>query len=225
MENSEKKAKKKKIPLFPTLKTSNTVRNFKGHPMISDSSDDSDILENLSDYETNEEQYHTIYSKMNNKKNNNDLKLKGLQLLDLNKSNSDINSCLTPRPTLDAFRDIEEYVAKSTFAKNKINYNNENKNLKDEGKTSDIRNIKKDNLKIVNDFYINNEGDIIELTDNTQNNEENNNIILGPLMEEDENFNSIFINQNKPIFSSIKELWEYQKILLENQIFDMKSKK
>ena len=59
---------------------------------------------------------------------------------------------------------------------------------------------------------------------NKQNNEENN-IILGPLMEEDENFNSIFINQNKSIFSSIKELWEYQKILLENQIFDMKSKK
>ena len=232
MENSENKIKKKKIPLFPTLKASNTVRNFKGHPMLSDSSDDSDILENLSDYETNEEQYHTIYSKMNNIKNNNDLKLKGLQLLDLNKSNSEISSSLTPRPTLDAFRDIEEYVAKSTFDKNKINSNNENKSLKDEGKTLDIKYSKKDNFKIINDFYINNEGDIIELTDNTQkdgknkqNNEENNDIILGPLMEEDENFNSIFINQNKPIFSSIKELWEYQKILLENQIFDMKSKK
>ena len=44
-------------------------------------------------------------------------------------------------------------------------------------------------------------------------------------MEEDENYRSIFINQNKSIFNSKKELWKFQKILLDNQIFDIKSKK
>ena len=225
--NTTNTAKKKKVPLFPTFKTSNTLKTLKGHPMLSDSSDDSDI-ENLSDCEINEN--NIIYSRINNKNNNKDLKSKGLKLLELNKSKSEMNSYLTPRPSIDAFEDIEEYVAKSAFDKNKINNNNENKNLKDEGKTSDNYYVKKNSATIINDFYINNEGDI-ELKNNTQkdgknkqNNEENN-IILGPLMEEDENFNSIFINQNKSIFSSIKELWEYQKILLENQIFDMKSKK
>ena len=43
-------------------------------------------------------------------------------------------------------------------------------------------------------------------------------------MEEDENFGSIFINQNKSIFNSKKELWKFQKILLDNQIIDFKSK-
>ena len=226
MKNSTNTTKKKKVPLFPTFKTSNTLKTLKGHPMLSDSSDGSDI-DNLSDCEINEN--NIIYSRMNKKINNKDLKLNGL--LDLNKSKSEMNSYIAPRPTIDAFKDIEEYVAKSAFDKNKINNNNENKNPKDEGKIQDINFIKKNSAKIINDFYINNEGDI-ELTNNTQkdgknkqNNEENNNIILGPLMEEYENFNSIFINQNKSIFSSIKELWDYQKILLENQIFDMKSKK
>ena len=44
-------------------------------------------------------------------------------------------------------------------------------------------------------------------------------------MEEDENFRSILFNQNKSIFNSKKELWKFQKILLENQIIDFKSKK
>jgi hypothetical protein len=43
-------------------------------------------------------------------------------------------------------------------------------------------------------------------------------------MEEDENFRSIFINQNVSIFNSKKELWKFQKILLDNQIIDFKSK-
>ena len=221
------KTKKKKVPLFP-LKSYKTVNNIKGHPMLSDSSDDSDILDNLSDCEANED--NTIYSKINNKINNKDFKLQ-LNLLNLNVSKSDINPYMTPRPTIDAFRDIEEYVAESSLDKNKINNNSEIKNQKDEGKTPEIN--KKENFKIINDFYINNDGDI-ELTDNTQKDGKNkqknegNNVItkfLGPLLEEDEYSTTIFINQNKSIFSSIKELWEYQKILLENQIFDMKSKK
>jgi hypothetical protein len=62
----------------------------------------------------------------------------------------------------------------------------------------------------------------------TKNNKKsnNNNItnIYGALMEEDENFRSIFINQNVSIFNSKKELWKFQKILLDNQIIDFKSK-
>ena len=227
MENSEDTTKKKKIPLFPVLKTSKTLKNLKGHPMLSDSSDDSDILGNISDYEEDDEEIHTIYSKMNNKIDNNDLKLKGTKSLKLEREKSKIN--LIPRPTIDAFRDIEEYVEKNTLDKNINNIYKENKIRKSEGRPQVKKENKKVTFKIVNDFYINNEGDI-ELTDNTpkdgKNNEENkdNTISLGPLMEEYENSNSIFINQNKSIFSSKKELWEFLKILLENHIFDMKSK-
>ena len=152
--------------------------------------------------------------------------------LNINKYN---NSSITPRGPVDNFRDIEEYLAKITLEKGSTNTFIDIKNKKKEGNSPEKKINQKESCKIINDFYINNEGDI-ELTDSNkkdgkskQKNEINNNVnvtqSLGPLMEEDENYNSIFINQNKSISNSKKELWKFQKILLENQIFDMKSKK
>jgi hypothetical protein len=43
-------------------------------------------------------------------------------------------------------------------------------------------------------------------------------------MEEDENNKNISLNRNKSIFGSIKDLWKFQKILLENDIIDIISK-
>ena len=151
---------------------------------------------------------------------------------------------------------------------NKIN-DNKNKNKdKNKDKTKDKNKDKskdkkisgeKNEIKIINDFFINNEGDI-ELSGNnikdskeiinqvlgvkipTTNNiitstsnikdsknkqkTNNNNItkFLGPLMEEDENNKNMSINHDKSIFNSVKDLWKFQKILLENDIIDSISK-
>jgi hypothetical protein len=45
-------------------------------------------------------------------------------------------------------------------------------------------------------------------------------------MEEDENNKNLnmSINHNKSIFNSVKDLWKFQKILLENDIIDIISK-
>ena len=222
---------KKKIPLFPKCKTTSLFKKHNGNAMLSDSSDDSDILNDSSDYDTNDD-------KNNDKeeiiKKNEFMRLKTFNI-EVDKSNDNI-SCLTPRKSIiDGFRDIEEYVSKNTYDKtnlNKIN-DNKNKNKKKEEKSPDKKDNNKKENKIINDFFINNEGDI-ELKEenkkdgkNKQKSNKNNNYIaksLGPLMEEDENYGSIFINQNKSIFNSKKELWKFQKILLDNQIIDFKSK-
>ena len=199
--------------------------------MLSDSSDDSDILNDSSDYDTNDD-------KNNDKeeiiKKNEFMRLKTFNI-EVDKSNDNI-SCLTPRKSIiDGFRDIEEFVSKNTYDKtnlNKIN-DNKNKNKKKEEKSPDKKDNNKKENKIINDFFINNEGDIEFKEENKkdaknkQKSNKNNNYIaksLGPLMEEDENYGSIFINQNKSIFNSKKELWKFQKILLDNQIIDFKSK-
>lgn len=247
MENSDKP--KKKVPMFPKYKSYGAIKIYNPNQMISDSSDDSNIFENSSDNE-NEEQKNNS-NKINldinidneqNKVKNELPKNKTLNLV-INKSN--INSTLTPRISIDIFKDIEEYVSNNVYSNyvnknnnnnnknNKDNKNNKNnKNKNKEGKTPNKINEKKEN-KIINDFFINKEGDI-ELFENTQNDEKKNHKSrkntyvmtksLGPLMEEDENYKSIFINQNKSIFSSKKDLWKFQKILLENQIIDYKSK-
>jgi hypothetical protein len=43
-------------------------------------------------------------------------------------------------------------------------------------------------------------------------------------MEEDENNKNMSISYNKSIFNSVKDLWKFQKILLENDIIDIISK-
>ena len=222
---------KKKIPLFPKCKTTSLFKKHNGNAMLSDFSDDSDILNDSSDYDTNDD-------KNNDKeeiiKKNEFMRLKTFNI-EVDKSNDNI-SCLTPRKSIiDGFRDIEEFVSKNTYDKtnlNKIN-DNKNKNRKKEEKSPDKKDNNKKENKIINDFFINNEGDIEFKEENKKNaknkqkSNKNNNYIaksLGPLMEEDENYGSIFINQNKSIFNSKKELWKFQKILLDNQIIDFKSK-
>ena len=224
MQNNEKP--KKKIPLFPKSKTTALLKKYNGNAMLSDSSDDSDILEDSSDYEANEESNNNkIYF-------NNDLNNK-INPIHKTKTFIDNANSLSPRKSIDDFKDIEEYVSKYNYDKNNKNKNNnkitenKNKNKKKEGKTPE----KKKENKIINDIFINKEGDIVLSDKNkkeTKNNQKsnNNNItnIYGALMEEDENFRSIFINQNVSIFNSKKELWKFQKILLDNQIIDFKSK-
>ena len=225
MQNIEKP--KKKIPLFPKSKTTALLKKYNGNAMLSDSSDDSDILEDSSDYEANEESNNNkIYF-------NNDLNNK-INPIHKTKTFIDNANSLSPRKSIDDFKDIEEYVSKYNYDKNNKNnknnnkiIENKNKNKKKEGKTPE----KKKENKIINDIFINKEGDIVLSDKNkkeTKNNQKsnNNNItnIYGALMEEDENFHSIFINQNVSIFNSKKELWKFQKILLDNQIIDFKSK-
>ena len=222
---------KKKIPLFPKYKTTTLFKKHNGNAMLSSSSDDSDILNDSSDNET----YEGI--KNNNNKveviKNEFMRMKTFNV-EVGKSN-DNDPCLTPRKSIiDGFKDIEEYVSKSAYGNKNINKINDNmnKNKKKDQKSPDKKDNKKEN-KIINDFFINNEGDIEFKEENKkdaknkQKSNKNNNYIaksLGPLMEEDENFGSIFINQNKSIFNSKKELWKFQKILLDNQIIDFKSK-
>ena len=222
---------KKKIPLFPKYKTTALFKKYSGNAMLS-SSDDSDILNDSSDYETTEDKNNNN-NKIGTIKKNELMRIKTFTI-EVDKSN-DNDTCITPRKSIvDGFKDIEEYVSKSAYENkslNKIN-DNKNKNKKKEEKSPDKKDNKKEN-KIINDFFINNEGDI-EIKEETkkdgknkQNSNKNNNHIaksLGPLMEEDENFGSIFINQNKSIFNSKKELWKFQKILLDNQIIDFNSK-
>ena len=228
MQNNDKQ--KKKIPLFPKFNTTSILKKYNRNAMLSDSSDDSGIFENSSDYEANDEQ--------NNKNNiylNNDIKEKKIQIHRIKTIETDKNNYKSKK-SVDDFKDIEEYVSTHAYdKKNMNNYknninskNNDNKNKKKGGKTPE----KKKENKIINDFFINNEGDIEFSENNKKDNKNkqksnNNNItnIFGPLMEEDENYKSIFINQNKSIFNSKKELWKFQKILLENQIIDFKSKK
>ena len=54
MQNSENN-KKKKIPLYPIFKTTSTFKKNRENAIISDSSDDSNILEDSSDFETNKD--------------------------------------------------------------------------------------------------------------------------------------------------------------------------
>ena len=222
---------KKKIPLFPKYKTTALFKKYSGNAMLS-SSDDSDILNDSSDYETTEDKNNNN-NKIGTIKKNELMRIKTFTI-EVDKSN-DNDTCITPRKSIvDGFKDIEEYVSKSAYENkslNKIN-DNKNKNKKKEEKSPDKKDNKKEN-KIINDFFINNEGDIEFKEEskkngkNKQKSNKNNNYMaksLGPLMEEDENFGSIFINQNKSIFNSKKELWKFQKILLDNQIIDFKSK-
>ena len=223
---------KKKIPLFPKYKTTALFKKYSGNAMLS-SSDDSDILNDSSDYETTEDKNINNNNKIGTIKKNELMRIKTFTI-EVDKSN-DNDICITPRKSIvDGFKDIEEYVSKSAYENkslNKIN-DNKNKNKKKEEKSPDKKDNKKEN-KIINDFFINNEGDIEFKEEskkngkNKQKSNKNNNYMaksLGPLMEEDENSGVIFINQNKSIFNSKKELWKFQKILLDNQIIDFNSK-
>jgi hypothetical protein len=227
MENSQKP--KPKIPLFSKNKTSTTFISMRANTaVLAYSSDSSDIFEDLSDNENNEENiFFDNQIKTTSEKNI-------------------FKSYFSPKKSTDDFKDIEEYVANSAYDMEKIkgkhlNKINDNKNKnkdkskdknKDKNKDKKITD-EKNEIKIINDFFINNEGDIelsgnnIKDSKNKQKNS-NNNItkFLGPLMEEDENNKNLnmSINHNKSIFNSVKDLWKFQKILLENDIIDIISK-
>jgi len=235
MENSQKP--KPKIPLFSKNKTSTNFINMRANTaVLAYSSDSSDIFED-SDNDNNEENIYNSQIRIDN------------QIKATSEKNI-FKSYFSPKKSPDDFKDIEDYVANSAYGMekikgknlNKIN-NNKNKNKdknKDKNKTKDkIKDKSKDKkisdekneIKIINDFFINNEGDI-ELSGNNirdcknKQKSKNNNItkFLGPLMEEDENNKTISINQDKSIFNSVKDLWKFQKILLENDIIDSISK-
>jgi len=235
MENSQKP--KPKIPLFSKNKTSTNFINMRANTaVLAYSSDSSDIFED-SDNDNNEENIYNSQIRIDN------------QIKATSEKNI-FKSYFSPKKSPDDFKDIEDYVANSAYGMekikgknlNKIN-NNKNKNKdknKDKNKTKDkIKDKSKDKkisdekneIKIINDFFINNEGDI-ELSGNNikdcknKQKSTNNNItkFLGPLMEEDENNKTISINQDKSIFNSVKDLWKFQKILLENDIIDSISK-
>jgi hypothetical protein len=57
MQNSEN-YKKKKIPLYPKFKTTSTFKKNRENAIIWDSSDDSNILEDSSDFEINEDLFN-----------------------------------------------------------------------------------------------------------------------------------------------------------------------
>ena len=261
MENTDKP--KIKIPLFPKIKTNFKAPNFStGKLLYDDSSEssDSNILEYSSDFDETEDYNNILFSPQNNAKDHlskihimNNIKTLAT---DLSKSGKNI----IPSKSLDEFSEIEEYLAKSPYNsknKNEINQKKEKSKekkskSKSKGKTEifkskskgkivklkDKKDIKKDkdNKKIINDFFINKEGDIesnqitinnIDSKQKTIIKNKSSKIIkcIGPLMEEDINTGAFLINNKKSIFSSVKDLWKFQKILLENHIIDMQSKK
>lgn len=228
---------KKKIPLFPKFKTNVTIEKYKGNSMFSDSSD-SNILEDSSDQDTNEDNNYLGRSNKDVLKNQN-IMSEDIDRIDISRANNSFY--ITPKKVKDDFREIEEFLAKNTnyYKKNtsKINEikNKEKSPEKKNNKKEKDKDKDKDSIKIINDFFINNEGDI-ELSEtnikdpknkkNMNKSNTNTNItkFLGPLLEEDINSGSILINKNKSIFTSVKDLWKFQKILLENHIIDNKSK-
>ena len=259
MENTDKP--KIKIPLFPKIKTNFKAPNFSTGKLLYDSSEssDSNILEYSSDFDETEDYNNILFSPQNNAKDH----LSKIHIMnnikslatDLSKSGKNI----IPKKPLDEFTEIEEYLANSPYNsknKNEINQKKEKSKekkskskskgkieifkSKSKGKTVKLKekDIKKDkdNKKIINDFFINKEGDI-ESNEITINNidskhktiikNKSSKIIkcIGPLMEEDINTGAFLINNKKSIFSSVKDLWKFQKILLENHIIDIQSKK
>ena len=233
MQNSEKH--KQKIPLFPKFKTSGNLDKLNSTAVLTYSSD-SDFFENSSDNENDEEFNMNNYSQIDNENQiNNEVVIQKLNTMNIDIDKPNIQSYLSPRKNTDDFKDIEDYISKSGYDIQKIKEKNlkkinipKNNNNNKEG----ISPNKKNNNKIINDFFINNEGDIETTGNNIKDTKikqkSNKNYVmksLGPLTEEDENSGSIFINQNKSIFNSVKELWKFQKILLGNQIIDIKSKK
>jgi len=233
MENSQKP--KPKIPLFSKNKTTTNFASMRANTaVLAYSSDSSDIFEDLSDNEVNNEE-NMYFPKI---KLDNEIKTTS----EKNILKQNFTSHLSPKKNIDDFKDIEDYVANSTYGMEKkkeknLNKINDNKNKnKDKDKNKDKNKDKKitdekNEIKIINDFFINNEGDIelsgnnIKDSKNKQKNS-NNNItkFLGPLMEEDEYNKTMSINHNKSIFNSVKDLWKFQKILLENDIIDIISK-
>jgi hypothetical protein len=227
MENLQKP--KPKIPLFSENKASTTFINMRANTaVLTYSSDSSDIFEDLSDNDNNEENINYFKNRLDNQ-------IKTTSVKNIFKPNN-----LFLKKNTDDFKDIEEYVANSAYDIEKLKgknlnkiYDNKNKNKdKNKDKIKDKKiGDEKNEPKIINDFFINNEGDIelsannIKDSKNKQKNS-NNNITksLGPLMEEDENNKNMSINHNKSIFGSIKDLWKFQKILLENDIIDIISK-
>lgn len=228
MENSQKP--KPKIPLFSKNKTTtNLIINKRANTaVLSYSSDSSDILEDLSDNDDNNEE------NMYNSQFTLDNQIKATSEKNIFKPK--FASYLSPKKNIDDFKDIEDYVANSTYDMEKLKEKNLNKindnKIKNKDKNKDKKiTEEKNEIKIINDFFINNDGDIelsannIKESKNKQKNS-NNNITkhLGPLMEEDENNKTMSINNNKSIFNSVKDLWKFQKILLENDIIDIISK-
>ena len=221
MQNSEKP--KKKIPLFPKFKTTGILNKYNKNAVLSDS----DILEDSSDYENNEESNNIDNYTQDNK-------VQKLNTINFDIDKSNINTYLTPRKSIDDFKDIEDYLIKSGNDIEKIKEKNLNKINDNKNKDGNLPD-KNNNNKIINDFFINNEGDI-ELSENNikdiknkqKSSKNNNNYImtnsLGPLTEEDKFSGISFINKKKSIFNSVKDLWKFQKILLENQIIDIQSK-
>ena len=160
MENTDKP--KKKIPLFPKFKTNVTIQKYKGNSMFSDSSN-SNILEDSSDQDTYEDNNYLCCSNKDVLKTQN-LMSEEIDKIDISRANNSLY--ITPKKIIDDFREIEEFLAKNTYYKKNSCKINENKNKekspekknnkkeKDKDKDKD-----KDNIKIINDFFINNEGD------------------------------------------------------------------
>ena len=233
MENIDKP--KVKIPLFKNeIITRN--KNYKGNQILSESSD-SNIFEDSSDNDIYEDKKVPL-----SPKSRNDQLSEIHTMTNIKSSANDISKSVKNifgSKTIDNFTEIEEYLANSPIKK-------KNKNAFNEKRTTEKKNNKKvkindkdkdkDSEKIIKDFFINKEGDIesseikVNNLDNKQRSNikhKTNNVIknIGPLMEEDINSGVVLIDNNKSIFTSIKELWKFQKILLENQIIDIKSKK
>lgn len=240
MENIDK-------PKIKTIfKNENRLNNpsLKGDKNESDSSD-SNILEDSSDFETNEDR-KTYFGTKNI---GNDQLLQTHTMTNIKSLANDISKSVknifSTTKTIKKFSD-EDYPVKSSYEtknKNVINETKEekkkdsknNKKVKIKEK-DDIKDKDKDNIKIFKDFFVNKEGD-----NESNGKKESNPVIIKrsnikhktnkvtksiwPLMEEDINSRGLLIDNKKSIFTSLKELWKFQKILLENQIIDYKSKK
>lgn len=230
------------------FKNENRLNNpiFKGDKNESDSSDDSNILEDSSDYETNEDR-KTFFGSKNIR---NDQLLQTHTMTNIKSLANDISKSVknifSTTKTIQKFSDEDYQVKIPNETKNK-NVINEIKEKKKDNKNTKKVKIKerddikdkdkdKDNIKIFKDFFGNKEGDneSNEKKDNVPVKIKRSNIkhktnkvtkSIWPLMEEDINSKGLSIENKKSIFTSVKELWKFQKILLENQIIDYKSKK
>ena len=116
MENSQKP--KPKIPLFSKNKTTTNFISMRANTaVLAYSSDSSDIFEDLSDNDNNEE-------------NINSQNMLDNQIKITSASETNIfNSYFSPKKSTDDFKDIEEYVANSAYDIEKLKGKNLNKIL------------------------------------------------------------------------------------------------
>ena len=141
MENLQKP--KPKIPLFSKNKTTTTFINMRANTaVLTYSSDSSDIFEDLSDNDNNEENINYSKNRLENQ-------IKTTSEKNIFKPN------LFPKKSTDDFKDIEEYVANSAYDMEKIkgkhlNKINDNKN-KNKDKSKDKNKHKNKDKKITDE--------------------------------------------------------------------------